>query len=594
MSFSYSALYRDLLEDLAEFGAMDLRGQSQTAVQALSPDSFLTVKQFAALRLAQCLLKKNQDNIDADADQRALDKFLACDVRARDWSLEVQNLRDDMLVGLFREEMRRFFSINAPGGPAYPISSELILNEARTGPGASIEAKGTDFYTKFFSSPLSTTSRGLYRAMRIYYESAPTWDEAFQLQFAQFGEPVVVRGNRLSFVPKTATISRTIGTEPSLNMFFQLGIGTLLAKRLRQYFGIDLATQPDINRELARVGSLSGSLATIDLESASDSVSTALVREFVHPEWFGWMDLARSKYTQLPDGSELQLGMFSSMGNGFTFPLQTVIFCCVVSAAYQLYDLRRVDSVHVPTQVMDRSSVIMRAGETRLGNWGVFGDDIIVETQTYDAVVRLLGILGFRINADKSFYKGPFRESCGGDYFRGHQVRGVYLKTLSTQASRYVAINRLNRWSAITGIPLPRTVRRILKGVQFLPVPLYENDDAGVKVPLIHVRRVKRAGHAGGRFVYRRWANEPLRLTLGDGDIVTPRGAAPRVWNPGGVLLAILRGDVDSGSISIRLGADRYRAKEGVTLNWDWLPTIGADAPVNKGGLITAILRNLA
>jgi len=103
---------------------------------------------------------------------------------------------------------------------------------------------------------------------------------------------------------------------------------------------------------------------------------------------------------------EVRLEILSSMGNGYTFPLQTMIFCCAIRAVRRYLCLGG-----------------YRAGST----WSVFGDDIIVPTFMYGRVIRLLELIGCTPNVNKSFAEGPFRESCGKDYFLGIDIRPVYI-----------------------------------------------------------------------------------------------------------------------------------------------------------------------
>jgi len=109
----------------------------------------------------------------------------------------------------------------------------------------------------------------------------------------------------------------------------------------------------------------------------------------------------------LIDGKWVVLEKFSSMGNGYTFELETVIFSAIANVVSRLcgYDGRLGKDVYV------------------------FGDDIIVKDDVASSVVAVLEFLGFSLNREKSFWgKVPFRESCGGDFFEGRAVRGFYLK----------------------------------------------------------------------------------------------------------------------------------------------------------------------
>lgn len=576
MSIRRSALFKDLCEDLDNY--LESMGSSFRA-STLVPGpglptpvlSELTVKEFACKQLIETFFKKFEDGHSARANAAALDKFIASNIRCGEWSLkDDRTLEEDLLLGLFKQEIYRFFYPKGRSGHILDDSTKLF-HKGDVGPGASVGANGSDFYTKMFSSTLTTTSFGLALMFEHSLQNVPYWQDAENQRRSEFGDYEKVKGNRLSFVPKNVDTARCICTEPLLNMFFQQGVKCVLEDRLSKYFGIDLSIQQICNKQLAQIGSLSERFATIDLSSASDSVSLKMIEETFPRDVVTWLSLFRSPEVQLPDGSWMELKMISSMGNAYTFPLETLIFSCVVSAAYQLknYKLRRGYGEYFEFSPETSAFSVT----TRLPNFGVFGDDIIVKSELYRQTVLLLNLLGFEVNAEKSFCQGPFRESCGGDYFLGHPVRGVYIKTLKTQASRYVAINRLNEWSSHHGIPLQSTIQRLLKSVRFIPVPLDESYDAGIRVPYDLLSEESRKHHmwtdGNGTIHYKRWAVSQKRMRISDGHIYKPKGAKYRSYNESGLLLAFLRGDVRNSTLGSRLGALRYRSKDAVTLSWD-------------------------
>lgn len=213
-------------------------------------------------------------------------------------------------------------------------------------------------------------------------------------------DPLFVRGNRFTTVPKDNTKHRGICVEPSLNLFYQLGVGKSIRSRLKSA-GIDLQNGQELHRRLACNASLDGSLCTLDLKNASDSVSRRLVELFLPPKWFELLDDLRSKTTVI-GGKTILLEKFSSMGNGFTFELETLLFYAIAQTC-------------VPHGI---------PGETV----SVYGDDIIVPTESSKDVIRALEFFGLTVNEEKSFTSGHFRESCGGDYFKGVDVRPHFLK----------------------------------------------------------------------------------------------------------------------------------------------------------------------
>lgn len=555
-SIDSHALYLDLLEDLGFSYDQDL---------TIYPwdNSSLVAKKALAISFVK---KYHGDKMNEAASKRAYDKFCAVNDRCKTWQLHVETLLDEMLVGTFRKYLHAFFS--RKNGEPLVHSFSSILDEGATGPGASIGAESTDFYTKLFDSCLSTTSNGLYRAYATYTDTYPLWQEAEQFRRKAWGDVSIAAGNRLSFVPKDAQTARTICIEPNLNMFYQLGLGRIIEERLRGFFHIDLALQPIANRTLAERGSCGNGLVTIDLSSASDSMSYAMMKEFLPPEIFQWCDILRSKRYSFRSSSG-ELNMLSTMGNGFTFPLQTALFSCVVAAAFEVDSLlMRVDTLFVDDQLHPST------------NWGVFGDDIICPDIISDKVLRLLHILGFVVNHEKTFTgQFLFRESCGHDFFMSHFVRGVYCKTLRKPQNRYTLINRLNEWSSHQGIPLVRTMRSLLSTVPRIAVPPWENDDCGIWTPsralsILEPSNVRRV--YGGSYLFRCYRPNPkcIRISQDSEIIHVPRREKPRRYNPAGLYLAFLRGSISNGKIMIRPDHVRYTTKRVVAPNWDYHSTV--------------------
>jgi hypothetical protein len=500
--------------------------------------------------LLESVFKKFEDP-NPKADAKAIEKFLAVNQRMGAYKLVVSTSWDEQLVNNVKTCIDRFLH---PQGMPLVDSFQQIFESGETGPGASVAGRGGDFYTKMFSSELTTTGLPLYAEYRSNIRSLASWSKAESLRFAKCNGPKLVEGNRLSLVPKNIDISRTICTEPTLNMWYQLGLGNIVRERLREFFGIDLRFVADVNRHMARLGSLDDdsrpwSFSTIDLESASDSISLTLVDE-LFPQWFSSiLKYLRSPVSRLPDGSALTLNMVSTMGNGFTFPLQTLLFSAVVSSVYA--------ELGIP----------LARVSSKEPNWSVFGDDIIVRSDAFDLVVHVLGLLGFRVNEDKSFKRGPFRESCGCDFFKGHMVRGVYLKHLSTAQDTYVAFNKLVRWSARNKISLDSTLQYLLKKAPFLGVPFWESDDAGFKVPewwpWLRVKRRQGGVH------YNASIPKLRSISLTEDSILVPRGLRDRFYNPEGLLVSISRGDWADGAISVRHGrVKRYVKVRRFALDW--------------------------
>jgi hypothetical protein len=372
-----------------------------------------------------------------------------------------------------------------------------------------------------FESTMSYTNAGLIPYYRAALVETGLWCDAERTRNDKFGF-TKVEGGKIFFAPKNSEISRTCCTEAHLNLLIQKSIGAYLERSCLEYFGISLSSQPDRNRWLACKGSIDGTFGTIDLTSASDSISVQLIMKALRPCFFkAMLFMSRSELLVLPDGKHVVPRMISTMGNGFTFPLQTVIFASVVRSVYQL---------------MGFPSDCSRT------QFGVFGDDIIVRREAYDFVCRMLNKLGFSVNDGKSFCSGPFRESCGHDYYNGVNIRGVYIRSLETPQEVYSAINRLNRWSAQHDIRLSNVISLLMSWIRDIRVPPTEADDAGVHVPFCAT--IPRLTNSYW-FKYRCYVRRNRKVSFSEPDAdVSP-------INPDGIGVAFLSGHIRRRDISI-------------------------------------------
>jgi hypothetical protein len=316
------------------------------------------------------------------------------------------------------------------------VDFERISDGFGWGPGANIGVRGkhTSAYNKF-SGPLDVTRNCLILS-QCCINSKPSWANAVTNTGEIPSVPVsvltdvfsIVKGNEIIFVPKNAKIERVIAVEPSMNSHIQKGIGAFIRRRLRERAGIDLNDQ-SINQSLAQYGSKTGELATIDLSMASDTIATELVRELLSEEWFMLLDSCRCKYGTIRSTKELvQFQKFSSMGNAYTFELESLIFYAL-SWASERY-----------------SRDIMNGSGAQL--LSVYGDDLVVPVHCYDILLETLNFCGFSVNKEKSYATGPFRESCGKDFFLGTNVRPLFFKErIDNVEALYRCINSIRRYA---------------------------------------------------------------------------------------------------------------------------------------------------
>lgn len=265
-------------------------------------------------------------------------------------------------------------------------------------------------------------------------------------------EPLQVRSNVFFTVPKDSKTHRGCCMEASGSLMLQLALGAHLKQRYKQRTGHDLSQAKQVHMDLAASASRHGHLATIDLSMASDTIAKELVRAVLPSDWFTLLNSLRATSTQM-DGRVYYLEKFSSMGNGFTFELETILFRSLAK--------------------------VFTTGEVRC-----FGDDMIVPSNVAECVIAALHWAGFRVNTEKTFCDGPFRESCGGDYFEGIPVRGHFLEEPPCEPQQWIALaNGLSRiglakgaawWYCVDQVPSEWRVF----GPEHLGDVVFRDDDA--------------------------------------------------------------------------------------------------------------------
>lgn len=299
-----------------------------------------------------------------------------------------------------------------------PVPSELFM--ARHGPGATLMDRGqlTTAPDKMSSRPTCTTAARCL--LPFWGETA--WARGLMQDFPDRSDPLELNYDRFAGVPKDAMKNRGICVGPSLNTFYQLGVGRHLKRRLSQH-GYDLKDGQNLHRRVAKWASEDGSYATIDLSSASDTVSRNLVRFLLEDTWLEVLETLRVPSTKI-DGALQNLQKFSAMGNGYTFELETIIFSAICES------------------VMEHSGLTARPGR----NIFVYGDDLILPSDCCRNLLSVLSYCGFTPNKRKTYLDGPFRESCGGDFFLGKAVRPHFIEELPTEPQHWISLaNGLRR-----------------------------------------------------------------------------------------------------------------------------------------------------
>lgn len=248
-----------------------------------------------------------------------------------------------------------------------------------------------------------------YLEYQVGYTFTRRTDNSFQTDTSQFFA-----------VPKDSTKLRGITIEPAVRAYIQQGFMTSLRRYIRNHPYLSRRVdfeRPELNARLAQEGSRSGMYATIDLSDASDSARWEAVKAFVYDDssesssrLLEALTIARTRKVRLPDGSVLWLEKFAGMGNALTFTIECLVFCCIVEQG-----------------IRDAGGSVLKS------KYRVYGDDIVVESIYYDAVCKALTRHGFKVNSLKSFdaYRTSFKESCGGEYFQGIDVKPIRLPRTS-------------------------------------------------------------------------------------------------------------------------------------------------------------------
>jgi len=216
---------------------------------------------------------------------------------------------------------------------------------------------------------------------------------------------------RVVSVPKTQSTPRIIAIEPSSVQYAQQGLKRELYELIGRgpLSGVLGFSDQTRNQRLAKESSSSQRLATLDLSEASDRIHWYLIYRMLerYPHLWDFVSATRSSRADVPFEGVIPLQKFASMGSALTFPLEAIVFTTLAVCGLEQTENRRLHTRNI------------------LGDVSVYGDDIIVPVHAVDSVVDWLEHFGAKVNRSKSFWTGKFRESCGAEYYDGHDVTVV-------------------------------------------------------------------------------------------------------------------------------------------------------------------------
>jgi len=353
------------------------------------------------------LLHKKVLNPCSDARERkAFEKYLDCEREVREWTqnVDVRDLsRFDRISGLLWGSIGSKLDHLVYAGALRPRHGPGKTADRSTGNGKYDNATWHTRLEEYFPS-------GDFRIANYDYFDV--------LSGVTYLEPDAEIPCKVVSVPKTLKTPRIIAIEPTCMQYTQQALMEIFVEALERDDFLKGAigfTDQVPNQILARLGSKTGSLATLDLSEASDRVSNLLVRRMFKPfpHLEGAVQACRSLTADVPGHGVVSLSKFASMGSALCFPIEAMVFLTVICCGYE--------------QSLNRT---LTKGDLSkfLGKVRVYGDDIICPVDIVPYVIADLELFGFVVNSKKSFWTGKFRESCGRDYYDGEDVSVSYLK----------------------------------------------------------------------------------------------------------------------------------------------------------------------
>lgn len=376
--------------------------------------------------LVDSLLKKSPNILSSDIDEKTVALFEKNEQTCYETNRRLAKLSD---LSPFESHFWVMKSKIASILGKFPTSMPFNF-----GPGVNVGRKGVDTgaYAKLSVLRPSVTPKAAPFA--ALYLKDTLWGQYLSRGSDNKMSFEKVVAAEIAFVPKNFKIKRVIAIEPLLNTYFQKGIGSHIRDRLK-YVGVDLRQQT-LNQEAASYAQERG-LATVDFTSASDTISISIVNELLPIDWVHVLDTFRTPCAHLQNENTDEfyfLQKFSSMGNGFTFELESLLFYAAAFA-------------------------VVKLGSGRTDEIRVYGDDVILPKEDYSDFKALTAMMGFQVSDEKSFVTGRFFESCGVDYYDGVNVRPFYLKNdLSSDYDVFECHNALLQFSLRWKCAIPETL----------------------------------------------------------------------------------------------------------------------------------------
>lgn len=390
-------------------GFLDRVFDKETGRLLMFPD----VESIFAIRQLTLMFKKIELPCTSAREARAMDGYISCEQEVAAWQWYSGEQRESFI----RMAMLLFSDV------LDSLETTLYKGELRPkhGPGKTADRLVGNKKYRQVEWPVRLEEVFSY----IEY-ALPNHRYHSEVEGVTFLEPEAERPVKVVSVPKTLDKPRIIAQEPTCMQFMQQAISKALVQELEtlrirgqnrnnvcyEFVGF---THQDPNRIMAREGSLNGELATLDLSEASDRVANQHVIALLsrYPHLGEAVQAVRSTKADVRGHGVIPLAKYASMGSALTFPLEAMVFLTIVFMALERSAKRQ----------FTRKDIKSYRGKVR-----VYGDDIIVPSDGVHSVITELESFGLKVNSNKSFWNGKFRESCGGDYYNGAWVTPIYVR----------------------------------------------------------------------------------------------------------------------------------------------------------------------
>jgi len=395
-------------------GFTELVFDSGTGILLDDPD----IEAIYAIRQLTLIFGKMLLPCTPERERRAMSEYVQCDKEVN----YADSVRPDSDLDEFGRMGRLLFA-DLFSSLDRDIFDEKII--PKHGPGATAEKLTSNgkYLTRYWTDRLEK----VFHVGDFLFPNSRYISDCYD--DVDFLEPGAEMPSRVISVPKTQKTPRIIAIEPSTVQYVQQGLLESITRHidsgfLNQFIGTQ-SQEP--NQILACEGSRNGTLATLDLSEASDRVSAKLVHRLLdsHPLSQEAVFACRSERASVPGNGVIPLAKFASMGSALCFPFEAMVFLTIIFLAIEKEQGRRFTS---------RADVIDFAGSVR-----VYGDDLIVPVEYVHTVVDLLERFGAKVGRSKSFWIGRFRESCGKEYYSGHDVSIVKVRNMFPSHRQQVA-----------------------------------------------------------------------------------------------------------------------------------------------------------